>query len=189
MIRRWLRLWRVEHVEIVSPLSVEAAESRLTAGVTTRRQLLAGQMGDGDARVVFGRVSPRGVRLNARPRTMRNSWSPVFRGRLVPDGAGCRLLGRIGWLPFVRVFTAVWLTLVALFGIAATIGSAVLVATGHAAAGAVPMVLVPAAMLVLGGGLITGAGRAGWRDADFLRNWLAERLQAPRRSEVATVEP
>ena len=44
-------------------------------------------------------------------------------------------------------------------------------------------------MLVLGGGLNTGAGRAGWRDADFLRNWLAERLQAPRRSEVATVEP
>jgi hypothetical protein len=98
-------------------------------------------------------------------------------------------VGRIGWLPFVRIFTAVWLTLVTLFLIGATIGSAVLVATGHGAAGAVPMVLVPAAMLVLGGGLITGAGRAGWRDADFLLGCLAERLQAPRRSEVATVEP
>ena len=32
LVRRWLRSWRVEHVEIVSPLSADAAECRLAAG-------------------------------------------------------------------------------------------------------------------------------------------------------------
>jgi hypothetical protein len=177
-IRRWLRLWRVEPVEVVSPLSVDEVEARLAAGLTTRRQVLVGQWGDPDARAVFGRVSRRGVRLTARPRFVRNSWIPVFRGQLVPAGAGCRLVGTIGWHPFTRAFTAVWLTMVTLFLIGTTIGAAVLTAAGHVTADFVPMVLVPAGMLCLGGGLITGAGRAGWRDAAFLRGWLAERLQA-----------
>jgi hypothetical protein len=56
-IRRWLRLWRVEPVEISSPLDREVAEARLVAGVTTRRQVLVGEWADPDARVVFGGVS------------------------------------------------------------------------------------------------------------------------------------
>jgi hypothetical protein len=176
-IRRWFRLWRVEPVEIVSPLCAEAVEARLAAGLTTRRQPLVGQCGDADARVVLGRVSRPRVRLTAQPQFVRNSWSPVFRGQLLPTGAGCRLVGTIGWHPFTRIFTAVWLTIASLFLIGGTVGFAVLVAAGHGIADDVPMVLVPAGMLCLGGGLVTGAGRAGWRDAVFLRSWLAKRLQ------------
>jgi hypothetical protein len=189
MGRRWLRLWRLEPVEVVSPLSADAVGARLVAGLTTRRHVLMGEVGDAGARLVVGRVSGGRVRLTARPRTVRNSWTPVFRGRLLPADAGCRLVGRIGWLPFVRIFTAFWLTVVALFLVGAIIGSAVLVATGQGVASAVPMVLVPAGMLLLGGGLITRAGRAGWRDAAFLRGWLAERLQTPGRSDIDTVGP
>jgi hypothetical protein len=86
-------------------------------------------------------------------------------------------VGTIGWHPFVRVFTAVWLTFVTLFLIGGTIGFAVLVATGHVTAGDVPLVVIPAVMGSFGGGLVAVAGRAGWRDAAFLRGWLAERLQ------------
>ena len=140
LIGRWLRLWRVEPVEIVSPLSAEAVQARLTAGLTTRRQLFQGQWGDPDARVVLGRVSERRIRLTARPRSVRNSWCPMFRGQLLHAGAGCRLVGTIG-------------------------------------ADDVPLVVIPAVMGSFGGGLVAVAGRAGWRDAAFLRGWLAERLQ------------
>jgi hypothetical protein len=70
-IRRWLRLWRVEPVEISS--------------------------------------------LTSLPRFARNSWSPLLRARLLPAGTGCRLVGTIGWHPFTRGFTAVWLGLASVF--------------------------------------------------------------------------
>ena len=88
-------------MEISSPLSPEAVEARLAAGLTSRGQLLAGQWGDPDARAVLGRVSRQRVRLTARPRFVRNSWSPVFRGRLLPARAGCRLVGTIEWHPLI----------------------------------------------------------------------------------------
>jgi hypothetical protein len=139
-----------EPVDIPSRLSAEAAEARIVSGLTTRRHLLGGQWGGPDGRVVLGGVSRERLRLTARPGSLRNSWAPTFRGRLFPVGAGCRLVGRIGWHPFTRVFTAVWLTLPGLILIGAT-------------------------------------GTAGWRDADFFRAWLAERLQAP--GGVANVGP
>jgi hypothetical protein len=148
-----------------------------------------GRWGAADARVVFGRVSRRRVRLTARPRSVRNGWSPTVRGQLLPAGAGCRLVGTIAWRPFTQVFTAIWLTLATLSLIGGTIGFVVLVAGGQVTAGDVPLIAVPALLVCFGGGLVTAAGTAGWRDADFLRGWLAERLQAPGRSEVATVGP
>jgi hypothetical protein len=84
----------------------------------------------------------------------------------------------MGWHPLIKGFTAFWLTGVTLFTLGAAIAVAFLVATGQGIAGDLPIVLVPAAMLGFGSTLVGLAGRAGWRDADFLRGWLAERLQA-----------
>jgi hypothetical protein len=180
-IRRWLRLWRVEPVEISSPLDREVAEARLVAGVTTRRQVLVGEWADPDARVVFGGVSPRGGRLTSLPRFARNSWSPLLRARLLPAGTGCRLVGTIGWHPFTRGFTAVWLGLASVFLVGGAGGFGVLVAGDRVTAGDVLLSLMPAVLLSFGVGLVAVAGSAGWRDAAFLRGWLAERLQATER--------
>jgi hypothetical protein len=176
-VRRWLRLWRVERVEVVSPLSTDAVEARLAAGLTSRRQLLMGPLGNATGRVVSGRVSRQRIRLTARRWSMRNSWSPVFRGQLVPAGAGCRLVGTLGWHRFTRVFTALWLGLVGLFLVGGGLGFVVLVAAGHFVGSDVLLVLVPAGMFCFGAALVAAGGSAGWRDGAFLRGWLAEQLQ------------
>ena len=92
-----------------------------------------------------------------------------------------RLVGTIGWHPFTRGFTAVWLGLATVFLVGGVVGFGVLVAGDRVTAGDVLVILVPAVLLSFGLGLVAVAGSAGWRDAAFLRGWLAERLQATGR--------
>src|SRR6266404_5629635 len=49
-------------------------------------------------------------------RNYRNSFAPIFSGRLIPQASGTRVEGRFGMHPFVKMFLAVWFGGVAIIG-------------------------------------------------------------------------
>ena len=95
---------------------------------------------------------------------VRNSWRPLFRGRLDPAGTGSELVGSIGWSPFVKVFSALWLSC----------GCGLVVAL--AGLGSV-LCLVPLGFVLLFAGLVAVGIKACRREDAYLRSWLVERLQ------------
>ena len=171
--REWLDLWRVDQVELRSPLSVEMAEERLTAGLVQPRARLRARPADPDGRLVVGLVR-RGhrVRAYAGRAGRENSFVSLLDARLVPEGDGCRLSGTLGLARWVRVQSLGGIV----FGILWTLGSAgALVAHVHAPP--VPFVGVGALATALGVVFPGWAGRNCRRDAGFLTDWLHEGLQ------------
>jgi len=172
-IREWLDLWRVDHVELRSPLSVETAEQRLTAGLVRPRARFRARPADPDGRLVVGLIH-RGhrVRAYAGRAGWENSFVPLLDARLVPEEDGCRLSGTLGLGRWVRVQSVGAIA----FGILWTLGSAgALVAHVHAPP--LSFVGVGALGTALGVVLPAWAGRNCRRDAGFLTEWLHEELQ------------
>ena len=84
--RRWLSLWRVERLEMWSPLPVEVAEERLVAGVTSPRERVPGRPAHGAVDVV-GRVGRQKVSVCALPPQFRmNSFKST--GSATGDSGG-----------------------------------------------------------------------------------------------------
>jgi hypothetical protein len=163
--------WRSEPVVLVSRLPEHVARERLIEGsVPTLRAGLT-LSGLGGYRVV-GRVGERRISLRAGKVGVRNSWRPVLRGRLEPDGAGCRLVGRLGLHPYVKVFSAVWLGGVTLVLVGLLV-SAVVETNGVA----LLYCLLPLGFIAFFAGLTALGTRIGRGEAAYLRSWLAERLQ------------
>jgi hypothetical protein len=178
-VRWWSRrLWVHQPVEICSPLSVQDAAARLDAELF-RRWSLTPRRAEPRVPAVTGHVRPDRVRLVLARDHTRNSWRPVLRARLEPDGVGSRLVGRIGAVWFARWFTTVWALVAAVITVVA-----VVLGVGSTLAGttAVPTVLlVTAACLALDGGflaLTAVALRSGERDEAALRDWLRRTLEA-----------
>jgi hypothetical protein len=100
--------------------------------------------------------------------------------RLSPARGGCQLLGAFAWHPFARVFSALWLGLSGCFvliGLAMTVASAV-AGRWSFASSALAFTGVTAGIAALAVVLIQVAVRLGERDEQFLRTWLAERLES-----------
>ncbi|NMO56889.1 hypothetical protein HH310_37665 [Actinoplanes sp. TBRC 11911] len=107
-MRVWLETlraaWSVEPVSIRSPRPFDEVVRRLGSGT------------------VIARAPDRAViRLRPAARKVAAVWSPVLRGRLVPDRAGsdgdsrgCRLDGVIGCEPEQRALWLIWLGAIAL---------------------------------------------------------------------------
>jgi hypothetical protein len=171
--REWLDLWRVDQVELRSPLSVEMAEERLTAGLVRPRARFQAPPADPDGRHVVGVVRPgHRVRAYAGRFGWDTSFAPLLHARLVPEEDGCRLSGTLGLARWVRVQSLGGIA----FGILWTLGSAgALVADVHPPP--VPFVGVGALATVLGVVFPGWAARNCRRDAGFLTEWLRERLQ------------
>lgn len=178
----WLSSWRDQCFVVSSPLTVDDARRRLRDGLTTRGPAFAvGLASITESRVVRGQVRQESVRLVAMRPGVRNSWRPVLRGRLQATDIGCQLACRLGWDPFVRVFTACWLGAVLLgfvHGVVTTVGRAWTgdFATLRDSATLIGGTLGSALFIV---GLTTLARRLSRGDVAHLRTWLAERLQSP----------
>jgi hypothetical protein len=181
-VRWWARrLWAHQPVEIWSPLSVQDASARLAANLF-RRWSLTPSLAEPRVPAVAGHVRADRVRLLLARDSSRNSWRPVLRARLEPDGAGCRLVGRIGTVWFARWFTTVWALGAAGITVAAVvlgIGAALARTTGGST------VLLVAVVCLVGDGafvaLTAVALRSGERDEAALRDWLRRMLEAPGR--------
>jgi hypothetical protein len=101
----------------------------------------------------------------------------VIRGSLEPAGTGSRLVGRLGWSPFVKVFSALWLSIVGCAFLGIAIRAVAMAWRGDATGGAFLVGLVPLGFLLLFVGMTAWGTRAGRREAVYLRSWLADRLQ------------
>jgi hypothetical protein len=176
-IRRWLRLWQVGSVEMTSPLSLAEVEAALAASVETRRYGAWRVRNSTASHVVLGQLNGRQIHLSANPPAVRNSWNAVLRGELAPVADGCGLTARLGWVPSVRAFTAVWLAGVLAFFVLGVLMLVVSLANDDGTGGYVPMCLVPAAMEAFGVGLVGIAGSRGRDNAKSLRRWLRDTLQ------------
>lgn len=165
--------WRPERVEVVSPLPAPEAVRCLALAVTSWRDGLFGTR-PGQPRLVLGRVTSHWLILSAPRPGVRNAWSPVLQGQVVPEGTGSRFVGRIGWHPLARAFT-----------VAALVVSAAMVAVietqvvwpdvGHhpSTAAAVGVLGLAAFWLALP----AFASRIGVADGDYLRRWVATVLE------------
>jgi hypothetical protein len=181
-LRWWLLQWRRRPVQVSSSMSASAAQRVLADSVTSLRKLVLLSVTASDwPPAVSGRVTKSRVRLSAaRSRFRRNSWRPVFRGRLVATETGSRLEGTVGWHPMVQAFTAAWLVLLAIIVVTGEINLATNAFRGDWSAGwglaALPVVgcLFVSVMV----GLTSLGSRAGRKDEAFLMAWLAEKLKS-----------
>ncbi|MEU8657670.1 hypothetical protein [Actinoplanes philippinensis] len=172
-LSNWRRAWRTEPVTLGSPLPLPVARERLRAGRTTFWQAL--RSGAGGYRVI-GRVGERSVSLAAVRAGAQNSWRPELRGRLEPAETGSRLVGSIGWSPFVRIFSTVWLC-----GAGAAFVGLLAVGLDRALHGevspALAACLVPLGFMASFVGITVLGVRWGRADEAYLRSWLADRLR------------
>lgn len=127
--------------------------------------------------MVLGRVAPDGVRLMAPRPGVRNSWSPVLRGRIVPDGTGSRLVATIGWHPFTRAVT--FLGLLALPAVGVLIAAQALQPGGAGAREALTYLAAGLAGTCGWGVLPAVASWLGVADGVYLRSWVAAALHVP----------
>jgi hypothetical protein len=173
-VQSWRELWRTQHVELTSPLGVQTAEERLAAGLTRPRAGLRARPVDLDGRFVVGRMRPtHRIRAYAARGGWSNSFVPLLDAHVVPDGAGCRLSGTLAWARWVRLQSAGGIVFAGLWTLGSALGLALRVHGPF-----LPFFGLGVAMTALSVLLPGWAGGAGWRDAEFLLDWLDERLQA-----------
>ena len=185
-VRHWLDGWRGVPIDVRSPLPLDQALDRLRAAAPSRWRpsvtLNPNWLGNRRVKV---RVTDHHVRLEVRNPAIRNSWQPIARCTLEPDGPGCRLLGTLRARWAVLAFSAFWLTGVGLAALVSFLATLVTLVTGdfHDAAPAATVLGATTGMAAFGV-LLFGFGFAlGRRDATFLHAWLTEHLQAaPARS-------
>ena len=83
-MRQWLLLWRVDRIEVISPMSLDEAEAALAASMETRRYGAWRAGPSADSHVITGRIHDRRVRVSANPPGTTNAWNAVLRAELFP---------------------------------------------------------------------------------------------------------
>ncbi len=180
LIAEFRQAWQAEPVSIPSGLSWDEAARRLSDGISKRGGRAGQTRFDASARIVKGYVTPERIRIYASPEVQtRNSWRPVFNGRVAPSPrGGSELTGELGPDPAVVLISVVILVVGALFFLT---GVTALIA--DLAAGRWSALLFPAAFI--GGSLLLGffiaalsvvASRYGKRDGEYLKRWLRDQI-------------
>lgn len=162
-------------MDLVSALPPDEALSCVRAGVSSRWEALVGT-GFGGRRMVLGRAAPDGVRLIAPRPGVRNSWSPVLRGRIVTEGTGSRLVATIGWHPLTRAITFLGLLAVPSMSILTAVQA--LQPGGAGAREALTDLAAGLAGVCGWAALPVFASRLGVGDGEYLRSWVAAALHA-----------
>jgi hypothetical protein len=177
-LTRWCRLWRREPIDIRSALPPWDVEQRAAERATRHGLRLVYSLSSGSDPRVAGELSQARVRLSVvHPGSRQNGLAPAVRGRLVPDGSGSRLIATIGPRTGARVFSHVWLGGVCLAFVGGLVATVVSAASGHFARAPWPALLIPGVMLAVGAVAMSSGLRAGRRERDILRGWLAETLR------------
>jgi hypothetical protein len=131
---------------------------------------------------VVGRVSADAVRITAWRRGRSNSWRRQLRADLLPDGPGCRLVGRLRGALFVQVFSALWLA-----GVLAMVPTTIGLAVRHLAESGPAVLLVPLVPLAMGAFFVlltTLAVRGRRGEEEYLLGWLRQTLECPQRVDT-----
>lgn len=176
LIRSWLRLWQVDHVDVTSPMSVDEAEAALVAAVETPATAAQADFVT-KPRIVVGWVHHRRIRVSARPPGIGYSWNTRLRAKLVPAPGGSRLIGRLGCPVEERVFSAFLLACALAFFVSGLVQLTRSEAQGHGLGGYLALCLGPLAFIAVLIVLIGFFGSAGRKNAPFLRHWLNQTLQ------------
>lgn len=166
---------------LVSPLPLQTVRARLIEGRTSYLRA-AFAFGGGGGYHVVGHVGARRVSLQAVKVGVRNSWRPVMRGRLEPEQSGSRFVGRLGWSPFVKAFSALWLGAVTCFFLGLLIRALAMAWAGEATGVAFLICLAPLGFVFFFAGLTTWGTLAGRGEAMILRSWLEDRLKTAEAS-------
>jgi len=126
--------------------------------------------------VVLGSVGSRSVEIYPKRYWTRNSWRPTLRADLRPTPTGSVLTGTISYPRSLKIFTVLWLSVVAAGMLAAVITSLALLLSGDredglASLGAGAFLIVMLAF----GSLSVALGNAGGRaDEAYLRAWVQQ---------------
>ena len=154
-------------IKLHTHLSITECQSRLAAAVDIQK-LAFTRSGYAGSKEILAKLSGADFRLQKR-RTYRNSFAPLFYGKLVAAENGTRVEGEFRMHPAARVFMTFW------FGFLATIALAALILTtrGQPAAARFPMLLVTAGLAAFGVALVKFGGRLGRNErvalVDFLK--------------------
>lgn len=169
--------WRGVPVGLRSPLPVAEARRRLAAVEGDR---FSSDWTEG--RRVYGHVGAGHVRLSVGSRWSRNVVRPVATCRLEPDGAGCRLVGRLQAPMPVRVLAVAWIGLVGLVLAYDLVGALVLLIADGPGKAATPAVTAAVlAGVVVVSLLFFGVSFAfARREGEYLLGRLAEMLDVVR---------
>jgi len=112
-------------------------------------------------------------RLSVR-RSYRNSFAPLFSGRLIPQTTGTKVEVRFGMRPLVKIFLALWFTgMVTLGGLifVTSIGQALSLNVGGNSDTLVGIV-APPILLAFGVILVRFGNRLGRDEETYVLNWL-----------------
>jgi hypothetical protein len=180
VVQRWITAWRTERVTLPCPLPPGAALRHLAAGIDARRHRhLRPHLYAGVEFVILGRADDGGVRICAARPHVTNDFRTYLYARVVPDGSGSRIEGRLGWRPAVRLtVVALVVSLVLLwFGLLGYVGRS-LFAGGPILQQASGLIVIPVILAALAG-LIALCERLARPEAAHLRAWLTGRLDVP----------
>jgi hypothetical protein len=186
-IKVWLRAWRSEPLVLVSPLPVPVVRARVIEGSTSYLRA-AFRFGSSGGSHIVGRVGTRRISLEAVTAGQRNSWRPMMRGRLDPEEAGSRLVGTLGWSPFVKAFSALWFSVIGCAFLGLVIRAVAMAWGDDASVEAFLICLAPLGFALLFIGLTAWGIQAGRRQAMYLRSWLADRMQT-KDADVSRYRP
>lgn len=162
--------------------SPETCRARITEQIDFDRRTIFSFSGYGGKNPVLGRFSDFEFRLHKR-RYWRNDFAPVLYGRLVPESRGTRVETYWGIQRWSRIFMRVWLAFVILMGLPIFVGSLRQLITGKQSVQGDLYVglLVPAGMLLFGMLLPKIGFLLGFREKQFLVEFLERVLVAGRR--------
>lgn len=184
--------WRRHPVVVDSPLSPRAALAQLRAGRTGTLGMIARSL---DAvckdHAVVGHISGERIQLTALQPGLPNLWRPILLGRVVPTTDGSAVVGEFGWRPAVGALSVIWVAAIVLLAVFGLLDAIVAVLATHwqAASNAGLVVLIAAGMGLVLLRLVAVTARQGQADERYLRNWLVERLDVPRRKPARSPQP
>jgi hypothetical protein len=174
-----LEMWRTRPIVLSSSLGPQAAMAGIRASIEQSQRDERERKGRGWVNnLMFGEVpapivqgfvwNDRLVLVVRRPRQRDNGGTAELVGDVTGrfDG-GSDLRGVLRPLTRVRVFSALWLSGVALFEVPAVVA----VVGGRASPA---LVLVPLVLFLFGLGIMAGIAGYARRDGVFLRDWLAK---------------
>jgi hypothetical protein len=187
----WISSWRNEPVELQSPLPVDVARQRLR---TERNSFFLQRptADGGNTRFrVTGHVGAHRISLQADAMGGRNSWRPVLRAHLEPTGTGSRLSGTLGWHPWTKVLSAVWMAIAGISLLDVLVHAAAVMSTGDitAAGEGLLLCLIPLSLAAFLIGAMTWGARSGRAEALILRLWLADRIHSEQADEATSSPP
>lgn len=175
-------MWHKRPVVFPSRLTADEAAARLEQGLSkkgTWHQPSRSGLDPDPSRLVLGEVAGRQVRIYARRPLQRQSWRAFLRGELTPTPTGSELIGTFSYPAFVRVFMALWLSVVLGGALCAATTGVILLAEGNSNDGrpSLTIATILTGMFAFGLLIMTIGNSHGRADEKYLRAWVGRAIE------------